>query len=93
MADTREQLIQRAKERAAAYAKVVIPPTVREDIERDFFFKSTTVAKDVNGAVDMAATLRNEGVRMAWVGLFEAMERAKRPIEDPQAAVSTTAER
>jgi hypothetical protein len=87
---------QRAKERAAAYANVVIPPTVREDVEREFFFKSTTIVKDRNGAIDMAATLRNEGVRMAWVGLFEAIGSAKRPggpIEDTPAAVSATAER
>jgi len=80
-------------ERHVGDATIEIPPIIREDVDREFFLTTSTLAFDSEGRVDAYRTMRNEGVRMAWVGLFQAIERAKRPIEDTPAAVSETAER
>ena len=85
--------LQRAKDLASAYASIEIPDLVREDVEKDCFFHKTTLVVDMTGRVDTHQTMLNEGFRMAWVRLFQAIDQGRRPVPTLQThAVSETAE-
>lgn len=90
---TKEQAAQHAKEVAAAYAGIVIPPLALADIEREANVHTSTTRNVPGGPLDSYETFFEEGKRTLWLYITQKMDRAtRRPDDTPTTAVSTTAE-